>query len=71
MKNNYVQIHSASKAVTQEHCRNYVRHMERHLGDCVNRNDILNLLEVIKLLLCSSFSQKNCVSNFLSFEFVN
>lgn len=38
----YVQIHNASEAITQEHCQNYVRHMETYLGDCLNRNEILN-----------------------------
>lgn len=38
----YAQIHNVSEAITQEHCQNYVRHMETYLGDCLNRTEILN-----------------------------
>lgn len=38
----YVEIHNASESVTQVNCQNYIRHMETYLGDCLNRNEILN-----------------------------
>lgn len=38
----YAQIHNASEDITQEHCQNYIRHMETYLGDCLNRTEILN-----------------------------